>query len=210
MVGITAFCGVPGSFFTSYLYRSPMNSESPVTLHKHSYRGATSYLVTWKEDGVAREKSFPLEAEAVMEMAEIEKRLQLAAMAGKGLTVNPFGAHTPFINSKDVHFAALKLQPRGLKFRDSIEDYVAAVASLKGTGLSVAEAGKQMAEVATTLKPFDMTASQAVFEWAELKKQIGETPLFEVLRVYLKAKAAEAAAKVSESEVKTEPPPEVK
>jgi len=156
---------------------------------------------------VLQEKNFSDEAEAVMEMSVIETRLREEAMAGKGLTVNPFGAHTPFINSKDVHFAALKLQPRGLKFRESIEDYVAASSSLKGSGLTVAEAARQMADIATQLKPFDITANQAVFEWAELKKQLGERPLFEVLRVYLQSVKAAPTAPPLDPAAPLPPPP---
>ncbi|MBC8008610.1 MAG: hypothetical protein H7067_00760 [Burkholderiales bacterium] len=169
-----------------------MNPESPVSLHKISYRGVVAFKLTWPEGGTEHEKTFSTEGEAVTEMAAIEQRLRLAAMAGQGLTVNPFGTQSPFINSKDVNFAALKLQPRGLKFRDSIDDYVAAVNALKGTGVGVTEAARFFAEASSELKPFDATVMQAVFEWAALKKQVGATPLFEVLRVYLKNKDAPA------------------
>lgn len=169
-----------------------MNSESPVSLHKITYRGVLAYKLTWAEGEAEHEKTFATEAEAVAEMAAIEERLRVAAMAGQGLTVNPFGAHTPFINSKDVNFAALKLQPRGLKFRESIDDYVAAVAALKGSGVGVTEAARFFAEASAELKPYDVTVMQAVFEWVELKKKTGDVPLFEVLRVYLKSKDASA------------------
>ena len=164
-----------------------MNSESPVTLYQVIYRGAVAYKLKWLEEGTEHEKSFPLEAEAVMEMAAIEERLRVAEMAGQGLTVNPFGMHTPFINSKDVHFAALKLQPRGLKFRESIEDYVAAVHIVKGQGTTVAAALAGLVEINASLKPYDVSLQQVVFEWLEIKKQIGDRPLYELLRAYLKA-----------------------
>lgn len=168
-----------------------MNTESPVSLHKITYRGVAAFQLTWQEGGAAQEKSFPTEAEAVVEMGAIETRLREAAMAGKGLTVNPFGAHIPFINSKDVHFAALKLQPKGLKFRESIEDYVAAAAAVKGSGLSVAEAARQAAEAVAQVKPFDVTLSHAIYEWVELKKLVGDRPLSDLVRVYKQATAAQ-------------------
>ncbi|CAM2932738.1 hypothetical protein RAHE111665_07690 [Rariglobus hedericola] len=167
-----------------------MNSESPVALTKTTYRGVTAYELKWVEGAVDKESSFPTEAEAVMAMSEIEERLRIAAMAGQGLTVNPFGLHTPFISSKDVHFASLKLQPRGLKFRESIEDYVSAVTTLKGLDVSVSAAAAVFAEASLALKPYDISTEQAVFEWLELKKQVGDRPIYEVLRTYLQAKAA--------------------
>lgn len=151
----------------------PMSQESPVTLHKVSYRGSSEYLLKWTEGGEARESHHASEAEAVTEMAVIEERLRVAALAGQGLTVNPFGMHVPFINSKDVHYAALKLQPRKLKFREVIDDYV---------------------EMVAALKPYDTTPQQAVFEWLELKKQIGDRPLHEVLKVYLRSTAPQPGA----------------
>jgi len=172
-----------------------MNPESPVTLHQIIYRGAVAYKLKWLEGGTEHEQSFPTEAEAVMETVVIEERIRVAALAGQGLTVNPFGTHTPFITSKDVNFAALKLQPRGLKFRESIEDYVAAVNTLKGFDTSVAAAAAGFVEASQSLKPYDVSLQQAVFEWLELKKQIEDRPLYEVLRPYLKMKAAADAEK---------------
>ena len=163
-----------------------MNPESPVTLRKTSYRGIMDFRLSWEEGGMAQEKSFTTEAEAVMEMVSIEGRLRAAAAEGKGLTVNPFGETTPFITSKDVHFASLKLQPRGLAFRESVTDYVAAVTALEGTEASVPEAARDYAEAVKALKPFDVSLGQAVFEWVELKKQVGDKPLFELLRAYRK------------------------
>lgn len=171
-----------------------MNPESPVTLRKTTYRGVMVFHLSWEEDGTAQEKSFPTEGDAVVEMAAIEERLRVAASTGKGLTVNPFGLGVPFITSKDVHFASLKLQPRGLTFRESITDYVAAVAALQGTDTAVPEAAREYAEASKALKPFDVSLGQAVFEWAELKKQVGDKPLFEVLRAYLKLTAGATEA----------------
>ena len=168
--------------------------RSPVTLHQIIYRGTVAYKLKWLEEGAEHEKSFPLEAEAVMEMAVIEERLRVAEMAGQGLTVNPFGMHTPFINSKDVHFASLKLQPRGLKFRESIEDYVAAVNIVKGQGTTVAAALAGLVEINASLKPYEVSLQQVVFEWMEIKKQIGNRPLYEVLRAYLKTPAGAETA----------------
>jgi hypothetical protein len=165
-----------------------MSMESPVTLYKINYRGAAEFQLKWSEAGEAREARFATEAEAVMETTMIEERLRVAALAGQGLTVNPFGLHLPFITSKDVHYASLKLQPKGLKFRDVIDDYVAAVNVLKGTGATVAAAVTAYAEDCKMLKPYDTTPQQAVFEWLELKKQAGDRPLYEILKVYLKAK----------------------
>lgn len=145
-----------------------MSMESPVTLHKINYRGSVEFQLKWTEGGESREASFSTEADAVMETTVIEERLRVAALAGQGLTVNPFGMHVPFINSKDVHYASLKLQPRGLKFREVIDDYVS---------------------MSAALKPYDVTPQQVVYEWLEMKKQIGERPLYEVLRVYLQATA---------------------
>ena len=173
-----------------------MNPDSPVTLRKTTYRGVMVFHLSWEEDGAPREKSFPSEAEAVMEMVAIEARLRETEAAGKGLTVNPFGAATPFITSKDVHFASLKLQPRGLTFRESITDYVTAVVALQGTDTAVPEAAREYAEAIKALKPFDVSLDQAVFEWVEIKKQVGDKPLFEVLRAYLKV-AAEAPPPVA-------------
>ncbi len=167
-----------------------MSADSPVTLRQTTYRGAAAFQLTWTEEGAAKEKQFASEAEAVVEMAAIEERLKLAEMAGKGLTVNPFGALTPFISSKDVHFAALRLQPRGLSFRTAIDDYVAAVLALKGCDVGVPEAAKGYAEASALLKPFEVSVGQAVFEWVEFKKQIGDRPLFDVLKAYLKQAAA--------------------
>ncbi len=172
-----------------------MEPEPPVTIHQILNRGTVSYKVKWTEAGVEHEKSFPLEAEAVMEMSVIEERMRVATMTGQGLTVNPFGMHVPFINSKDVHFAALKLQPRGLKFRESIEDYVAAVSALKALNTTVAAAVAEFVEASQSLKPYDVSIEQAVFEWLELKKQIGDRPLYEVLGAYLKMRAADDAEK---------------
>ncbi|MFA6287841.1 MAG: hypothetical protein WC661_10700 [Opitutaceae bacterium] len=176
-----------------------MESESPITIHQILYRGTVAYKLKWTEVGTEHEKSFPTEAEAVMEMGVIEERIRVAAMAGQGLTVNPFGMHIPFINSKDVHFAALKLQPRGLKFRESIEDYVAAVNVAKELGTSVAAGMGSLAELNRSLKPYDVSPQQAVFEWLEIKKQIGDRPLYEVLRAYLKMTAAVEPPKPDEA-----------
>lgn len=140
-----------------------------------------------------REANFATEAEAVVEMHAIEERLKVAAMAGKGLTVNPFGELKPFITSKDVHFAALRLQPRGLDFRTVITDYVAAEQGLRPLGVSVGEAARVFGEAAVAVKPFDTSVEQAVFEWAELKRQVGDTPFFELLRAFLEKQKAAAA-----------------
>jgi hypothetical protein len=164
-----------------------MNAESPVTMHKVSYRGAEEFLLKWMEGGKELEEKFATEADAVMATGEIEERLRVAALAGQGLTVNPFGAHTPFINSKDVHYASMKLQPRGLKFRDVIDDYVGAVTTLKGIGIGVGAAVAQHAEACRALEPFEVTPEQALFEWMEVKRQIGDKPLYAVLRGYLQA-----------------------
>lgn len=159
-----------------------MNAESPVTLRKVSYRGVVVFHLAWAEGGGAREQTCENEEEAVVAMAEIEERLRVAEMAGKGLTVNPFGEAKPFITSKDVHFAALRLQPRNLGFREAIQDYVGAVAALQGTGVGVVEAAKAYAEAQRVLRPFEVSLEQVVFEWAELKKQLGDKPVFELLR----------------------------
>jgi hypothetical protein len=166
-----------------------MNSESPVTLYKINYRGSAVYHLKWAEGGENREASFPTEEEAVLETGAIEERLRVASLAGQGLTVNPFGMHTPFINSKDVNYAALKLQPRGLKFREVIDDYVAAFAAVKPFELTVGAAVAGHVEACQALKPYDTTPQQALFEWLEVKKQIGDKPLYEVLRGYLQAKS---------------------
>ncbi len=176
-----------------------MESESPVTIHQILNRGSVAYKLKWTETGIEHDKSFPTEAEAVMEMGAIEERIRVAAMAGQGLTVNPFGMHIPFINSKDVHFAALKLQPRGLKFRESIEDYVAAVNIAKEMGMSVAAAVGGLAELNRSLEPYDMSPQQAIFEWLEIKSQIGDRPLYEVLRAYLKMSAQTGTLKPDET-----------
>ncbi|MDF3058796.1 MAG: hypothetical protein K0R17_3011 [Rariglobus sp.] len=175
-----------------------MNSESPVTLQKINYRGVVAFQLRWLEAEKESEASFPTEAEAVMEMTAIEERLRVATLAGQGLTVNPFGMHLPFINSKDVHYASLKLQPRGLKFRESIDDYLGALVALKGLEASVTEASAHYAEARLALKPFDVSPQQALFEWLELKKHLGDRPLYEVLRVYLKAMSAETTPEAAE------------
>lgn len=151
------------------------------------------YHLKWAEGGENRDASFSSEEEAVVETGVIEERLRVASLAGQGLTVNPFGMHTPFINSKDVNYAALKLQPRGLKFRESIDEYVAAIAALKPLGTSVSAAVASHVEACQALKPYDTTPQQALFEWLEVKKQIGDKPLYEVLRGYLQAKSEKAA-----------------
>jgi len=174
-----------------YLHK-PMNSESPITMHRVTYRGAEEFLLKWVEGGKECEAKFPTEADAVIATGEIEERLRVAALAGQGLTVNPFGAHTPFINSKDVHYASMKLQPRGLKFREVIDDYVGAVAALKGFETTVGAAAASHAEACKALLPYDTTPAQALFEWLEVKRQIGEKPLYEVLRGYLQAKSEKA------------------
>lgn len=170
-----------------------MNAESPVTLRRLNYRGVPDFHLSWEEDGQAREAGFLKEEDAVVEMAAIEQRLRVAAAAGKGLTVNPFGEAKPFITSKDVHFASLRLQPRGLNFRDAIEDYVDAAAAVKPLDVSVARASREYAEAATALEPFEVSVTQAVFEWVELKKQVGDLPLFELLRAHAARKAGPTA-----------------
>lgn len=164
-----------------------MNPESPVTLYKINYRGSAVYHLKWAEGGENRDASFASEEEAVLETAAIEERLRVASLAGQGLTVNPFGMHTPFINSKDVNYAALKLQPRGLKFREVIDDYVAAVTALKGFETTVGAAVASHVEACKALQPYDTTPQQALFEWLEVKKQIGDKPFYEILRGYLRA-----------------------
>lgn len=170
-----------------------MNTDESVTMQQTSYRGVSIHTLRWREAGADREETFETQEQAVVAKAEIEERLRVAAMAGRGLTVNPFGVGEPFITSKDVHFASMRLQPRGLKFREAIEQYVAAHVALKGSDASVVEAARYFAEASAELKRFDVTVMQAVFEWATLKKQVGDVPLFEVLRVYLKNKDAAGA-----------------
>jgi hypothetical protein len=159
-----------------------MNNDSPVTMRRISYRGTVVYHLAWAEGGAAREQTCESEEEAVVAMAQVEGRLKREARAGQGLTVNPFGEAQPFITSKDVHFAALRLQPRKLVFRDVILDYIAAATALQGTGTVVAEAAKHYAEASRGLAAFDVSLEQVVFEWIELKKQLGDRPIFELLR----------------------------
>jgi len=180
-----------------------MNPESLVTMHKVSYRGAEEFMLKWLEGGKECEVKFGTEADAVMATAEIEERLRVAALAGQGLTVNPFGEHTPFINSKDVHYAAMKLQPRGLKFREVIDEYVASASALKGLETSVGAAVAGYVEAALALKPYEVTPQQALFEWLEVKKQTGDKPFYEVLRGYLHSKSIESH--VEKTGVATEP-----
>lgn len=167
-----------------------MSSPSPVRFQRRSYRGVIQYVLSWEEAGAARENAFATEAEAVVAMTEIEERLRTGVAAGQGLTVNPFGLEVPFVTSKDVQFAALRLQPRGLGFRDAILGYVGAHGLLQGTGASVVEAARAYAEAEHALKPHDVSLAQAVFEWVELKKAAAGRPLFELLRA---TKAAEPA-----------------
>ena len=212
-VGVNLELGVPGrgvawavlcgSGVESFICDESMNAEFPVTLRKISYRGAVVFHLAWEEGGGAREQTCENEEEAVVAMAQIEGRLRLAEMAGKGLTVNPFGEAKPFITSKDVHFAALRLQPRNLGFREAIQDYVGAVTALQGTDTGVVEAAKAYAEAERVLRPFDVSLEQAVFEWAELKRRLGERPIFELLRG---AGDAEAEAAITEA-AGTEPRP---
>ena len=164
-----------------------MSGESPVSMHKVTYRGAEEFLLKWLEGGKECEAKFATEADAVMATGEIEERLRVAALAGQGLTVNPFGAHTPFINSKDVHYASMKLQPRGLKFREVIDDYVGAATVLKGlgAGVGVGAAAVQHAQACKALQAFEVTPEQALFEWMEVKRQIGDQPFHVVLKAYL-------------------------
>ena len=157
-------------------------------MHKVSYRGAEEFWLKWVEGGKECEAKYPTEADAVMETTVIEERLRVAALAGQGLTVNPFGAHTPFINSKDVHYASMKLQPRGLKFREVIDDYVGAVVALKGLNVGVGAAVAKHAEACRALEPFEVTPEQALFEWMEVKRQIGDKPFYAVLKAYMQAK----------------------
>lgn len=173
-----------------------MNNDSPVTMRRISYRGTVVYHLAWAEGGSMREQTCESEEEGVVAMAKIEGRLKREAMAGQGLTVNPFGEEKPYITSKDVHFAALRLQPRKLVFRDVIQDYVAAATALQGMEVSVGEAAKHYAEASRGLAAFDVSLEQVVFEWIELKKQLGDRPIFELLRP-----RAEPAA-----ETTTEPP----
>ncbi|MFA6962827.1 MAG: hypothetical protein WC205_18875 [Opitutaceae bacterium] len=184
-----------------------MNPEAPVHFYKNSYRGIVTFQLKWVEGGVDKGKSFETEAEAVVEMGEIEERLRIAKMAGQGFTVNPFGMHTPYITSKDVHFAALKLQPRGLKFRDTIEEFVSATQALKGMDMTVGAAVASFVDASRLLKVYDVSVEQAVFEWAELKKQIGERPLYDLLKPYLQSKAAAEATEAESLPLPTEEPP---
>ncbi len=183
-----------------------MSTESSVIIQQIVYRGIVSYQLVWTEGGTKHERQFPSEAEAVVEMATLEERLRIEAMAGQGLTVNPFGELKPFINSKEVHYASLKLRPRGLKFKETIDDYIAAHASLKGLNQSVSDAAKNYAAAALELAPYDTSVDQVVFEWIELKKQIGDVPLFEILRAYLATKKAP----LPETEAAVEPPADAK
>lgn len=169
-----------------------MNTVPPVRYQKRSYRGVTEFHLAWEEAGKTREKTFATEAEAVVEMAELEERLRTGVAAGQGLTVNPFGLEVPFVTSKDVQFAALRLQPRGLGFRDAILGYVGAHGLLQGTGVSVVEAARAYAEAEHALKPHDVSLAQAVFEWVELKKAAAGRPLFELLRANKAAEPAKA------------------
>lgn len=161
-----------------------MNTEPLVSLRRRSYRGVVDFQLIWEEGGTPQDKAFPTEAEAVTAMAVIEERLRIAEIAGKGLTVNPFGDLKPFITSKDVYFASMQLQPRGLVFRDAIINYVAAVGALKQTEATVVEAAREYAEAVAALKPYDISLDQAIFEWLELKKAAGNRPLSDILRAY--------------------------
>lgn len=164
-----------------------MRPKFPVTLHKTLQRGVTAYQLKWTEGGVGREQSFASEAEAVMEMDMIEARLRVSpAKAGPGLAVRPPQVHAPLVSPTDVSFAALKLQAQGLELRESIEDYVAAVGTLKGTETSVRSAAAAVVELNHVLQPYDMSLYEAVFEWLELKKQIGDRSLHEVVAEYLR------------------------
>lgn len=182
-----------------------MNNDSLVTMRRISYRGVVVYHLAWTEGGASREQTCESEEEAVVAMAQIEGRLKREAMAGQGLTVNPFGEEKPFITSKDVHFAALRLQPRNLVFREVIQDHVAAVAALQGTGVGVAQAAKHYAEASRGLAAFDVSLEQMVFEWIELKKQIGDKPIFELLRARAEP-VADAAEKADVAGTEPRPP----
>lgn len=187
------FAEASGMGIAGCLHHKTMNTESPVTMHKISYRGVEQFVLKWTEGGKECEAKFPTEEDAVIGTGEVEERLRVAALAGQGLTVNPFGAHTPFINSKDVHYASLKLQPRGLKFREVIDDHVGCVVALKGSGMTVSAAVAAQVEACKALQPYDTTPAQAVFEWIELKQQTGNAPMHEVLRAYLQAKSEKTA-----------------
>lgn len=162
-------------------------TSRPVTLQQIANRGSLYYRLVWTEEGATREQVFQTEEEAVVEMSAIEERLRAAAMGGQGFTVNPFGELKPFVNSRDVHYASLKLRPRGLAFREVIDDFVAAHTALKPFAMRPLDAAKAQAEALALLQPFDVTPAQAVYEWTELKKQIGDTPFHELLRVWLAA-----------------------
>lgn len=168
-----------------------MSTEPPkVVLQELAHRGIIFYQLLWSEDGQEQCRKFETEAEAVVEMLAIEERLRAAALAGQGLTVNPFGELKPFVTSRDVHYASLKLRPRGLQFRETIDDYIAAHTVLRPLEMTPSEAAKHLADATAQLKPFDTTVDQAVYEWIEIKKQIGDAPFFELLRAWRNAKAS--------------------
>ena len=76
-----------------------MSGESPVSMHKVTYRGAEEFLLKWLEGGKECEAKFATEADEVMATGEIEERLRVAALAGQGLMVNPNGGIKTFFHS---------------------------------------------------------------------------------------------------------------
>ncbi len=183
-------------------------TSRPVTLQQIANRGSLYYRLVWTEEGAACEQVFQTEEEAVIEMSAIEERLRAAAMAGQGFTVNPFGELKPFVNSRDVHYASLKLRPRGLSFREVIDDFVAAHTALKPFSVRPLDAAKAHAEALANLQPFDVTPAQVVYEWIELKKQIGDTPFHELLRAWLATKKSEESSPSPPSPSPSPPPAE--
>ncbi len=160
-----------------------MSTISPV-IKNRSYRGSSTYEVTWIEANSKQTKTFDTEAEA----KEFAKTLSSPDKAGlsEDIPPEPVAPHLA-ITSDDVAFAAAKLQRFGKDFRTIVTEYIYAHKLLESSKIGMLDAVREYSDATLELKAVNSNLSTAIFEYVEAQRQLDGADLGEVVRYFKKA-----------------------
>jgi len=158
-------------------------SSTSATIKHRSYRGNSVYEISWTAAGIAQQKTFDTEAEALAFVENLNKSNSAS------LTDNVPEPAAPqlSITSDEIAFAAAKLQRFGKDFRTIVTEYIYAHKLLESSNITMLDAVREYADATIELKAVNTTLSNTIFEYVEAKRQLEGADLGEVVRYFKKA-----------------------
>ncbi len=158
-------------------------SSPSATIKNRTYRGSSSYEVTWADAGQTRQKTFDTEADALAFAESLKKPVPANLQEEAPEPAAP----QLEITVDDIAFAAGKLQRFGKDFRTIITEYIYAHKLLESSKVGMLDAVREYADATIELKAVNTTLSTAIFEYVEAQRQLEGADLAEVVRHFKKA-----------------------